>query len=205
MVKKGQTPWNKGKKGIYSEKTLKKISESGKGRIPWNKGKIGVYSKETIEKMKNIKLGKEPWNKGLKGLQEWHNTSGLIKVKKGNTQGFQKGNIPKTAWKKGNKPWNYVDGRSKLVGPGRYGPNWKKIRKEVLKRDNYQCQMCGKFEGRLEIHHKIPFMISKDNSPDNLITLCATCHRFVENQYFKKIKQKLNIGLTMAEELKQGK
>lgn len=34
-----KTPWNKGLKNIYSEETLKKMSDSHKGQIPWNKGK----------------------------------------------------------------------------------------------------------------------------------------------------------------------
>ena len=37
----GQIPWNKGKKGIYSKKTLKKMGEGRKGKIPWNKGLKG--------------------------------------------------------------------------------------------------------------------------------------------------------------------
>lgn len=41
-ARKGQTPWNKGKKNIYSEDTLKKISESKKGV------KLSVKHKESI-------------------------------------------------------------------------------------------------------------------------------------------------------------
>ena len=84
---------------------------------------------------------------------------------------------------KGRKTWNYIDGKQNY-----YGSDWKKVRVEVLKRDNNQCQLCGKFEGRLEIHHKIPFVITKDNSLNNLITLCAKCHRFVENENLRKLK-----------------
>lgn len=32
QFEKGLVPWNKGKTGVYSEETLKKISETGKGR-----------------------------------------------------------------------------------------------------------------------------------------------------------------------------
>ena len=131
-----------------------------------------------------FKKGMTPWNKNLKGRKYWHNTKGLIKAKKGNTQGFQKGVIPKTAFKKGNKPWNYIDGRSKNQSWNRYGDDWEEIRQLVLKRDNFQCQECGKkqiaFLIRLHIHHKNPFLISGDNSLENLITLCAKCHRKVE-------------------------
>ncbi len=52
---KGHLPWNKGKTGIYSEETLRKMSEVQ----PWNKGKIGIYSEETLRKMSESKKGKK--------------------------------------------------------------------------------------------------------------------------------------------------
>jgi hypothetical protein len=38
----GQRAWNKGKKGIYTEEQLKKMSEIKKGKKAWNEGKRGV-------------------------------------------------------------------------------------------------------------------------------------------------------------------
>ena len=144
-----------------------------------------------------FKKGMTPWNKGMKGRKSWHNTTGLIIAKKGNTLGFQKGVIPKTAFKKGNKPWNYIDGRSKFLSPDRYGDDWFKIRLLVYKRDNFLCQKCGmiekesmeKFKQLLHIHHKIPFLVSFDNSLKNLITLCKSCHSTVECNYLKKLNK----------------
>lgn len=57
-------PWNKGKKGCFSEETIKKLSKAGKGRKPWNKGKH--ISEETRQKIK----GHTPWNKGKVGVSE---------------------------------------------------------------------------------------------------------------------------------------
>lgn len=37
--KVGHEPWHKGKQGVYSSQTIKKMSEAKKGRVPWNKGK----------------------------------------------------------------------------------------------------------------------------------------------------------------------
>jgi len=48
----------------------KKISEAIKGRLPWNKGKRDVYSEETLRKMREAKEGKhhsEEHNRKLKG------------------------------------------------------------------------------------------------------------------------------------------
>jgi 5-methylcytosine-specific restriction endonuclease McrA len=47
---------------------------------------------------------------------------------------------------------------------------------EVLCRDRWQCQYCGSLEN-LQIHHKQFRSRSGTDSEDNLITLCAKCHR----------------------------
>jgi len=47
-VKKGGC-WNKGKKGIFSEEVIARMSEAAKGRPGWNKGK--KFSEETRKKM----------------------------------------------------------------------------------------------------------------------------------------------------------
>ena len=52
-------PWNKGKHGIFSEETLKKISESCKGRTPWNKGKHGIFSEESRKKNSEAHKGRK--------------------------------------------------------------------------------------------------------------------------------------------------
>lgn len=69
------------------------------------------------------------------------------------------------------------------------GLGWKRIRSEVVERDNHECQLCNlteiecvsRYKGSLHAHHKIPFRISKDNSLDNLITLCHRCHKHYED------------------------
>jgi len=89
-------------------------------------------------------------------------------------------------------PWNYIDGRSKNVSPARYGDDWFKIRILIYKRDNFTCQECRlkmcKETGAFHIHHKIPFLISFDNSLNNLITLCPSCHRKIDAELMRQIK-----------------
>lgn len=63
--------------------------------------------------------------------------------------------------------------------------DWQTIRKEIYKRDNFECQRCGKHGGRLECHHIVPYRISKDHSDENLITLCPKCHKKIEKDIKK--------------------
>ena len=49
----GHAPWNKGKKNVYNQETLRKMGEKNIGHIPWNKGK--KWEKKTIEKLKQKK------------------------------------------------------------------------------------------------------------------------------------------------------
>ena len=56
--------------------------------------------------------------------------------------------------------------------PGAY----LRLRREVLTRDGWRCQCCGSMEN-LEVHHLQARSRSGDDAAENLITLCAECHR----------------------------
>jgi len=64
-------------------------------------------------------------------------------------------------------------------------PVYKRVRKNVLKRDNHKCQMpeCGS-KKRLHVHHIQ--LWSKATSlrfeESNLITLCRNCHESIKNR-----------------------
>lgn len=59
----------------------------------------------------------------------------------------------------------------------RRGGEWHSIRKEVYKRDNYECQQCGESNVELHAHHIIPVSNGgKKYKMGNLITLCRNCH-----------------------------
>jgi len=59
---------------------------------------------------------------------------------------------------------------------------WKELANSILKRDNYTCQDCGvshNKDNKLIVHHikewsRYPELRFE---PDNLITLCVTCHK----------------------------
>jgi DEAD/DEAH box helicase domain-containing protein len=69
-----------------------------------------------------------------------------------------------------------------------YGPEWSRIREFVIKRDLFTCRLCGKVAGMdfFHVHHLTPFKQFHDkreaNRADNLVTLCPSCHRAVEQR-----------------------
>ena len=87
---------------------------------------------------------------------------------------------------RGKEHYFYKDGNSS----SNRGKGWKRIRKQVRKRDNNTCQHCGitKYDigKELDVHHIIPYR-KFDNSDeandfDNLITLCPSCHHREEHK-----------------------
>jgi DEAD/DEAH box helicase domain-containing protein len=81
-----------------------------------------------------------------------------------------------------------------LFTPNDYGPDWDKVRVEILERDGHHCRKCGAAEppGRShDVHHLRPFRefgyvrgVNQNdrlaNAPENLITLCRACHHRAE-------------------------
>ena len=49
------------------------------------------------------------------------------------------------------------------------------LRDAVLRRDDWRCQFCGS-KVSLQVHHQQFRSRSGEDKPDNLITLCASCH-----------------------------
>lgn len=78
--------------------------------------------------------------------------------------------------------------------PNDYGPAWPRLREKIRARDGFRCQHCGAPEqGRQhDVHHKIPFRTFlrgegdvesgrlQANRPENLVTLCPSCHHQAE-------------------------
>jgi 5-methylcytosine-specific restriction endonuclease McrA len=49
------------------------------------------------------------------------------------------------------------------------------LRRKILQRDGWRCQVCGSMRN-LEVHHVKFRSQSGSDAQENLITLCATCH-----------------------------
>lgn len=59
----------------------------------------------------------------------------------------------------------------------KYPDNWPKLRRRILRRDNYECQECGSSDTNgLHVHHQTPISEGGSHSPNNLTTLCQSCH-----------------------------
>ena len=130
---------------------------------PWNKGLKGIDYKRYYENgMKGLFVkGMISWNKNLKG-EEYLNHY---------PNGFK---FPAYS---GIKHWNWKGGQSYGFGSS----EWIKILEEIRRRDNHTCQKCGKKNDigkkEFDVHHIIPYDISKNNDFSNLKTLCKSCHR----------------------------
>jgi len=60
--------------------------------------------------------------------------------------------------------------------------SYRKLRIEVLERDGWRCQSCGSSD-RLEVHHLRSRGRLGDDKDENLITLCADCHRDIHRSW----------------------
>lgn len=53
---------------------------------------------------------------------------------------------------------------------------WRRLRLAIFERDGWRCVLCGR-PGRLECDHKKPIASGGDWwDPDNLRTVCRSCH-----------------------------
>ena len=53
--------------------------------------------------------------------------------------------------------------------------SYERLRQQVLGRDGWRCQSCGRM-ANLEVHHQRFRSRLGDDSEANLITLCSVCH-----------------------------
>jgi len=213
QLTKKRVSHRKGKIGIYSQETLKRMSEAAKKRFE-NKENHPRYGKhhteETKEKIRIAHLGKYcppeiaerlrtaycGKNNGMYGKH--HTKEALEKMSK---TFFRKGNIPYT---KGIPRPKETRLKIRFALLGEKSPCWqggisfepytpefnRQLKELIRQRDGYQCQLCGMPEieniRKLDIHH-IDY-VKKNCLPDNLITLCRSCNGKVNNNREKWIK-----------------
>jgi len=54
-----------------------------------------------------------------------------------------------------------------------------KIRKRILLRDGYACQMCGRVLVDGEVHHKTPLHLGGAEADFNRVYICKACHEAI--------------------------
>ncbi len=191
---------NKGNLGKQAtEETKQKMKEAKIGYIPWSKGKN--LTEKHKEKIRFSKIGKkrteEAKQKTSETLKENYRIGKMIPWNKG-----------KEAWNKGKKmpelSKKYKGKGNPMYGKAReFSGNWcggksledynfefnKELKDEVKKRDMNVCQTPNCMNiSCLDVHH-IDYD-KTNNNPENLITLCHSCHAKTngkkKREYFTK-------------------
>lgn len=159
-----------------------KISKACKGRVSGNKGKKGLFkhTKEWKKQMSKFLTelyasDSQPFKMGFKkGHIPWNkNTKGLVKP---NSGCFKKG----VSYNKGEKNGMWKGGISDKYKLHLSQRKWIKLTTKIRKGDNYICQQCG-CSPASQVHHIIPWRLTHNDNPNNLITLCRNCHSRVDN------------------------
>ena len=148
-------------KGVYHGFGFKK------GMISLMKGK--KHSPESIEKNRLAHIGKMVSEETRKHMSELRKNEWLTGKRKGGWKLSKETKIKLSEIHRGERGSNWRGGISFEL----YGFDWTKLLKHSIRtRDCFVCQICGK-NGWI-IHH-IDYN-KKNCNPDNLITLCNSCH-----------------------------
>jgi len=122
-------------------------------------------SKETKKKMRETHIrinsaSRLPYMGGVKQSEEQKRKHSLDMLGEKNPMFREKCNF----WKGGE---SFVE----------YSFNWTEtLRRSIRERDNYTCAVCKKIQSDTAFHvHHIDYVKTNCN-PDNLITLCCSCH-----------------------------
>jgi len=192
--KKGYTPWNKGKTGLYnhSDEAKQKISNARKKGSSWSKGQH--LSEEHRENISNALKGKkksethkENCSLAHIGLQagEKHPLFGTNRSE----ETKRKIGAANSIKLKGRKLSKKSKEKIRIANTGDKAPNWKggtsftpychkfnrALKEKIRDRDNRICQICGAKEGKEK--HSVHHVNSDEKNCDPLlISLCRSCH-----------------------------
>jgi 5-methylcytosine-specific restriction endonuclease McrA len=204
---KGKISGMKGKR--HTEETKLKISKALRGK-PKSLEQIRKMSEITKKLWQNPEFREKVRKKISEKRKRWKPTEEFKRKR----SEFMKKNNPmkrleiREKFKEDKNPAKRLEVRKKISESkkGAKNPNWQggkmfeeypeqffRMRKAIRERDNYTCQLCGKYPA-FDVHH---IDYNKENcEPENLITLCKKCHlktnknrEYWKNYLKNKIKQ----------------
>ena len=175
--RKGQTPWNKGKRtGIVPTSAFKK------GVKPWNKGELVTLRCEFCDKAFDVHPGREHTARFCrhKCFTDHRKETGDFRGE--NNPLWGKENLSC----KGENNIHWKGGVSKENKNRWSDNNYLHWRKGVFHRDDYTCQECGKRGVYLEAHHIKPWSEYPELRyvENNGITYCKECHGKIDERRF---------------------
>ena len=188
--KKGYTPWNKKDKlpvefkdcGCGCSEQTEKYDARGRERtFIYGHGNRGKKF-PSLKHAKQFQKGQTPWNKG----KHVENTGTFKKGHKINLgrkfppefgEKISKAQRGKSPTYFGASHWNWKGGITKKDKYLRQKFR-KTIGRDVLKRDNYTCQVCSSTKNYLHVDHIKEWSKYPEDrfNPENCITLCYKCH-----------------------------
>lgn len=80
----------------------------------------------------------------------------------------------KKRYDEGLVPWNFKEGAQNELNRRVRRPRWRQLSKLIKERDNNICLICNKTKNIMQVHHVDGN--EDNNSYDNLITVCVSCH-----------------------------
>lgn len=171
---KGFGLWVKGRKMSDEEKKMRSKIAKEKGMGNWMKKvwEEGRASPNSLNALKNCEKGYWKGKELPKEVKE--------KLSEARKKGLKEGRIK--TWNKGLDGFRSGEENSMWKGGISFEPydiNFnKKFKREIRKRDNQVCMLCGihkeKLNRALSIHH---INYNKELSiPENCISLCISCH-----------------------------
>ena len=128
-----------------------------------NKGKI--RSEEAKEKMRLIHKGTHLSEEAKEKLRLFRTGKPLSEKTKRKMSESQKG-------EKGSN-WKGGISSERALVINKY--KWKEKAKFIRKKYNHMCYVCGKSPS-YDVHHIVPWRETKDDSENNLVLLCKSCH-----------------------------
>jgi len=137
---------------LHTEETKRKMSETHIGEKNVRWGKR--HSKETIQKMSQANMGKHHTEKAKRKI-------GLSQL--------------------GEKNNNWKGGISTQTAIRLGKSDWVRLAHKIRKRDNHWCLYCKEQRGEV-VHHMLPDRLGGTDDETNLVTLCRSCHHFIESK-----------------------